>query len=85
VLAFFRPENIEVLGDSDGRDDAGVFEGLVDQIVFEGPTVRLTLDCDGVPLKVTVGGLERLTLLDVGKKRLRVRPRQVSLVKEPAI
>jgi putative spermidine/putrescine transport system ATP-binding protein len=84
VLAFFRPENIEVLGDGERRDEAGVFEGLVDQIVFEGPTVRLTLDCDGTPLKVAVGGLERLTLLDVGKKRLRVRPRQVSLVKEPS-
>ena len=84
VLAFFRPENIEVLGDGEVQGEAGVFEGLVDQIVFEGPTVRLTLDCDGAPLKVTVGGLERLTLLDVGKKRLRVRPRQVSLVKEPS-
>jgi ABC-type Fe3+/spermidine/putrescine transport system ATPase subunit len=84
VLAFFRPENVEVLADSEGRDESGVFEGKVDQIVFEGPTVRLTLDVDGKPLKIAVGGLERLTLLDVGSKRLRVRPRQVSLVKEPA-
>ncbi|MFL5760148.1 MAG: ABC transporter ATP-binding protein [Thermomicrobiales bacterium] len=84
VLAFFRPENVEVLTDGEGRDEPGVFEGAVDQIVFEGPTVRLTLDVDGTALKIAVGGIERLTLLDVGSKRLRVRPRQVSLVKEPA-
>jgi putative spermidine/putrescine transport system ATP-binding protein len=84
VLAFFRPENVELLTDGEGRNEQGVFEGAVDQIVFEGPTVRLTLDVGGKPLKVAVGGLERLTLLDVGSKRLRVRPRQVSLVKEPA-
>ncbi len=84
VLAFFRPENVEVLTDGEGRDEQGVLEGSVDQIIFEGPTVRLTLDVGGKPLKIAVSGVERLTLLDVGTKRLRVRPRQVSLVREPA-
>src|SRR3954454_20379556 len=36
VLAFFRPENVEVLTDGEGRDEQGILEGAVDQIVFEG-------------------------------------------------
>lgn len=80
VLAFVRPENIEVLADGAGRDEPGVVEGTVEQIVFEGPSIRLTVDADGTPLKVVVGGVERLTLLDANKRRLRLRLREVSLV-----
>ena len=85
VLAFVRPENIEVLGDGAGRDEPGVVEGTVEQIVFEGPSIRLTVDADGTPLKVTVGGVERLTLLDAGQRRLRLRLREVSLVRASAV
>jgi ABC-type Fe3+/spermidine/putrescine transport system ATPase subunit len=80
VLAFVRPENIQILSDGDGRDEHGVIEATIEQIVFEGPTVRLTVDADGQPLKVTVGGLERLTLIDGGQRKLRLRLREVSLV-----
>lgn len=80
VLAFARPENIEVLDDADGRDEPGVVEGTIEQMVFEGPTVRLTVDAAGQPLKVTVGGIERLTLIEGGQRRLRLRLRDVSLV-----
>src|SRR5215217_3640656 len=85
VLAFVRPENIEVLGDGAGRDEPGVVEGTVEQIVFEGPSIRLTVDADGTPLKVTVGGVERLTLLDAGQRRLRLGLREVSLVRASAV
>ena len=80
VLAFIRPENIEILHDGEGEGEPGVVEGTVDQIVFEGPTVRLTVDAAGFPLKVTVGGLERLTLIEGDRRRLRLRLREVSLV-----
>lgn len=80
VLAFVRPENIQILGDDEGRDEPGVVEAVVEQVVFEGPTVRLVADLNGHPLKVTVGGLERLTLIDGGQRRLRLRLREVSLV-----
>jgi ABC-type Fe3+/spermidine/putrescine transport system ATPase subunit len=81
VLAFVRPENIEVLSDGAGRDEPGIVEGIVEQIVFEGPSIRLTVDTDGTPLKVVVGGVERLTLLDANQRRLRLRLREVSLVR----
>jgi ABC-type Fe3+/spermidine/putrescine transport system ATPase subunit len=81
VLAFVRPENIEILTDGTGRDEPGVVEGTVEQIVFEGPSIRLTVDADGSPLKVVVGGVERLTLLDANQRRLRLRLREVSLVR----
>ncbi|MGI8477733.1 MAG: ABC transporter ATP-binding protein [Thermomicrobiales bacterium] len=80
VLAFVRPENIEVVGDGEGRDEPGVVEGAVEQIVFEGPTVRLTVDVSGTPLKVNVGGVARLTLVDGSARRLRLRLREVTLV-----
>jgi ABC-type Fe3+/spermidine/putrescine transport system ATPase subunit len=82
VLAFVRPENIEVLT-ADGQaapDEPGVVEATIEQLVFEGPTVRLTADANGQPLRVTVGGIERLTLLDGDSRRIRLRLREVSLV-----
>jgi hypothetical protein len=57
-----------------------VVEGTVELIVFEGPNVLLTLDVNGLELKLSVSGVERLTLLDSSHRTLRVRLREVSLV-----
>lgn len=84
VLALARPENIDILTDQTGDDEPGVIEGVVDQIVFEGPTVRLVVDVDGQPIKITSSGLERLTLLDRERMRLRMRLQDVTLVKQEA-
>ena len=81
VLALVRPENIEVLSDGAGRDEPDVIEGSVEQIVFEGPTVRFTVDVAGIPLRVAVGGLQRLSLLDGSNRRVRLRLHEVSLVR----
>ncbi len=80
VVALIRPENIEILRDAAVRDETGVIEGTIEQIVFEGPTVRLIVDSGGTPFKVTASGLERLTLLDRGHGTLRMRLREVTLV-----
>ncbi len=77
--AFIRPENIEIV-DSEGEN---VIEGTIEQIVFEGPVVRLTVDAGGTPIKVNAGGPERLTLLDGGHRKVRLRLRDVSIV--PAV
>jgi spermidine/putrescine transport system ATP-binding protein len=82
VVVFVRPENIEVLADGEGRENAeNVVTGTLGQIVFEGPTVRLTVDVDGTPLHVNVSGVERLTLLDKEKQVLRLRLVEPSIVK----
>lgn len=80
VLAFVRPENIKILDAGPAAGEPGVVEGTIDQIVFEGPTVRLVVDANGQPLKVTVGGLERLSLVQGGQRTIRLHLQQVSLV-----
>ena len=49
VLAFIRPENIEVIINGDSAEEPNFVRGRIDQIVFEGPTVRLIVDVEGVP------------------------------------
>ena len=80
VLAFVRPENIEVVDADTRHEGEGLVTGTVEQIVFEGPTVRLQVDCEGTPLHVSASGVERLTLLDKGEKRVTLRFHDVSLV-----
>jgi ABC-type Fe3+/spermidine/putrescine transport system ATPase subunit len=86
VLAFVRPENIEVLMSGGSVDEPNLVRGRIDQIVFEGPTVRLIVDADGVPIKATAGGLGRLTLLDQERRDVVLRLQEVTVVRdEPAI
>jgi ABC-type Fe3+/spermidine/putrescine transport system ATPase subunit len=86
VLAFVRPENIEVLMDSDIADEPNLVRGHIDQIVFEGPTVRLIVDVDGVAIKATAGGLGRLRLLDQKQRDVVLRLQDVAVVQdEPAM
>lgn len=80
VVAFVRPENIDVVPTDGTHPPRDTVEGTIEQIVFEGPTVRLTVTCDGVPLNVSVGGSERLTLLDQGNATVSLRFREISLV-----
>lgn len=82
VLAFVRPENIEVVGPNTRIEADGLVSGTVEQIVFEGPTVRLTVEVDGRPLHISASGIERLTLLDKGEKQVTLRFHDVSLVKQ---
>jgi ABC-type Fe3+/spermidine/putrescine transport system ATPase subunit len=86
VLAFVRPENIEVLGEGRESDEPNLVRGRIEQIVFEGPTVRLLVDANGAPIRVTAGGLGRLTLLDKERRDVLLRLQQVSVVRdEPAV
>jgi ABC-type Fe3+/spermidine/putrescine transport system ATPase subunit len=86
VLAFVRPENIEVMMDSGLANEPNLVRGRIDQIVFEGPTVRLVIDADGVPIKVTAGGLGRLTLLAQERRDVVLRLQEVTVVRDdPAI
>jgi hypothetical protein len=77
-----RPENIEVVGAHTRHEGDGLVTGTVEQIVFEGPTVRMQVLCDGMLLNVSSSGIERLTLLDKGQKQVTLRFQDVSLVNQ---
>ena len=81
VLAFVRPENIQVLREGEDRGQPDVVSGIVDQIVFEGASVRLVVDVGGTPIRVESGGLERLTLLGKQAAVVHLRLAEVSLVR----
>jgi ABC-type Fe3+/spermidine/putrescine transport system ATPase subunit len=86
VLAFVRPENIEVMVNSSLAAETNIVRGRIAQVVFEGPTLRLIVDADGIPIKVTVGGPGRLTLLDQERRDVVLRLQEVTVVRdEPAI
>jgi spermidine/putrescine transport system ATP-binding protein len=82
VLAFVRPENVEVLADSREPDEPNLVRGRIEQIVFEGPTVRLTVDAHGIPVRAIVGGLGRLTLLDKEQREVLLRLQDVTVVRD---
>jgi ABC-type Fe3+/spermidine/putrescine transport system ATPase subunit len=82
VLAFVRPENIEILTGSLAPDEPNLVRGRIEQIVFEGPTVRLTVDADSTPIKATVAGLGRLTLLDKEQRDVTLRLQEVTVVRD---
>jgi ABC-type Fe3+/spermidine/putrescine transport system ATPase subunit len=86
VLAFVRPENIEVIMDSGPADVPNLVRGRIDQIVFEGPTVRLVVDVEGIPIKATAGGLGRLTLLAQERRDVVLKLQEVTVVRDdPAL
>src|SRR5215217_5197244 len=86
VLAFVRPENIEVMVNSSLAEEANLVRGRIDQIVFEGPTVRLIVDAGGVPIRATSGGIGRLSLLAQEQRHVVLRLQEITVVRDdPAI
>jgi ABC-type Fe3+/spermidine/putrescine transport system ATPase subunit len=70
VVAYLRPEDLEVVDDGDGGEYRNVVEGDIERVIFEGPTAQLRVRVDGRELRVDVGGDRRLI---VGEGRGRVR------------
>jgi ABC-type Fe3+/spermidine/putrescine transport system ATPase subunit len=86
VLAFVRPENIEVNLDGEPAEEPNLVRGRIDQIVFEGPTVRLIVDAGGVPIRATSGGIGRLSLLAQEQRDVVLRLQEITVVRDdPAI
>ena len=70
VVAYLRPEDLEVVDEGDGAAYRNVVEGDIERVIFEGPTAQLRVRVDGRELRVDVGGDRRLI---VGEGRGRVR------------
>jgi len=63
VAAYIRPEDIAVLKNDD-HNYRNVFEGAVEQIIFEGSVAQLRVAVAGQTFRVDVSGTERLQLLN---------------------
>jgi ABC-type Fe3+/spermidine/putrescine transport system ATPase subunit len=63
VVAYVRPEDIEVVSDGSTNGFANTVEGTIDRVIFEGPTAQLRVDVGGRELRVDVSGNERLELM----------------------
>lgn len=64
VIAYVRPEDINVVQNGDSKSYRNLVEGTVEQIIFEGATAQLRVNVSGQMFRVDVAGSERLKLLD---------------------
>lgn len=63
MVAYVRPEDIEIVEDGDGARYANVLDGTIDRVIFEGATAQVRVDIGGREIRVDVSGNERLTLM----------------------
>ena len=82
AIAFVRPENI-ALRDDNPVPAPNILPGTIDEILFGGAVVRLVVDFGGVPVRVSVGGLQRLDLLDASSRKVVLEAGAVSIVADP--
>jgi ABC-type Fe3+/spermidine/putrescine transport system ATPase subunit len=74
VIAYLRPEDIRLLDDDEGGEDGrwpNVVEGVVDRVIFEGPTAQVRVDVGGRQLRADIGGNRRLSIGE-GAGRIRL-------------
>lgn len=80
VLAYIRPENIQVLtGEQEMPHAINVLEGDVVRVIFEGATAQLRVDVDGVELRADVTGNQRITL-NQGRSQVWLSFNEVTLL-----
>jgi ABC-type Fe3+/spermidine/putrescine transport system ATPase subunit len=63
VVAYVRPEDIEIVSAGATNGFANTVEGTIDRVIFEGPTAQLRVDVGGRELRVDVSGNDRLELM----------------------
>jgi ABC-type Fe3+/spermidine/putrescine transport system ATPase subunit len=82
VVAYIRPENIEIVDDGDAAAFANVIEGTIDRVIFEGPVAQVRVDVGGREFRVDVSGNQRLTLMQ-RDGRVRLGFDEVTVIPAP--
>jgi spermidine/putrescine transport system ATP-binding protein len=82
VLAYIRPENVVVLGESEGDGYENVLEGEIDRVIFEGPTAQMRVDVGGRVIRADIAGHQRLTVVQ-RQGRVRLGFNEVTLIAAP--
>ncbi len=70
VLAYLRPEEIEILHHPENEAYLNCFQGRIQQVIFEGSTLRVYVEVAGRILQAEVSGKKRLSFF--GKEGLNV-------------
>ena len=71
VIAYLRPEDVRLLDEGDDGRWPNVVEGVVNRVVFEGPTAQVRVDVGGRQLRADIGGARRLSVGE-GADRIRL-------------
>jgi putative spermidine/putrescine transport system ATP-binding protein len=79
VIAYLRPEDVRILEDGDDRAWPNVVDGVVDRVIFEGPTAQIRVDVGGRQLRADVSGNRRLTV-GQGAGRIRLGFDELTLI-----
>src|SRR6476660_2876450 len=82
VVAYIRPEDIQILDGEGGAHFENVLEGTIDRVIFEGPTAQLRVHVGGRELRVDVSGNQRLTLMQ-RDGRIRLGFDDITLIAAP--
>jgi ABC-type Fe3+/spermidine/putrescine transport system ATPase subunit len=83
VVAYIRPEDIEIVDDSTQSTFANVIEGTIDRVIFEGAVAQVRVDVDGREIRVDISGNQRLTLMR-RDGRIRLGFDEVTIIPAPA-
>ncbi len=82
VVAYVRPEDIQIVEGHGASQFENVLEGTIDRVIFEGPTAQLRVDVDGRELRIDVTGNQRLTLMQ-RDGRVRLGFDEITLIAAP--
>jgi putative spermidine/putrescine transport system ATP-binding protein len=83
VVAYLRPEDVEVLEADEGDEFENVIEGTIERVIFEGPTAQLRVDIGGREIRADISGGRRL-LFAKGHGRVRLGFNELTLIAAPA-
>jgi putative spermidine/putrescine transport system ATP-binding protein len=83
VVAYLRPEDVEVLEDDEGDEFENVIEGTIERVIFEGPTAQLRVDIGGREIRADISGGRRL-LFAKGHGRVRLGFNELTLIAAPS-
>jgi ABC-type Fe3+/spermidine/putrescine transport system ATPase subunit len=83
VIAYLRPEDVIVLQDGEAAEFENVVEGMIERVIFEGPTAQIRVDVGGRQLRADVSS-RRLSFPE-GRGRVRLGFNDLTLIRaEPA-
>ncbi|MCI0526526.1 MAG: TOBE domain-containing protein, partial [Nitrospira sp.] len=81
-LAYLRPEDIEILDHPEDGTHLNCFQGRIQQVIFEGSTLRVQVEVAGRVLQTEISGKKRLSLFGKEGLSLYIGFSELTLIRE---